>query len=78
LINALPDNSSVNMVKHATIDEAVFYVVRAEQRWNNGVVNPFLSNGSVNTFPRIGPCHESCDVINETDGVFRAVCAEYL
>jgi hypothetical protein len=32
----------------------VFYVVRAEQRWNNGVMqpNPSLSNGSVNTIPR--------------------------
>jgi hypothetical protein len=40
LINALPGNSSVNTVQHTTIDEAVFYVVRAEQRWNNGVVQP--------------------------------------
>jgi hypothetical protein len=30
----------------------VFYVVRAEQRWNSGVINPFQSNGKVNTFPR--------------------------
>jgi hypothetical protein len=29
LINALPGNGSVNMVQHAIIDEAVFYVVRA-------------------------------------------------
>jgi hypothetical protein len=29
-----------------------------------GLFNPFLSNGWVNTFPRIGPCYESDDVIN--------------
>jgi hypothetical protein len=41
LINALPGNSSVNMVQHATIDEAFFfYVVCVEQRWNNGVMQP--------------------------------------
>jgi hypothetical protein len=40
LINALPGNSSVSTVQHATIDEAVFYVVRAEQLWNNGVIEP--------------------------------------
>jgi hypothetical protein len=28
------------MVQHATIDEAVFYVVRAEQQWNNGIMQP--------------------------------------
>jgi hypothetical protein len=38
LINALPGNSSLNTVQHATIYEAVFYVVRAEQRWNNGLM----------------------------------------
>jgi hypothetical protein len=31
LINSLPGNSSVNTVQHATIDEAGFYVVGAEQ-----------------------------------------------
>jgi hypothetical protein len=40
LINAMSGNSCVNTVQHATIDEAVFYVVRAEQRWNNGVMQP--------------------------------------
>jgi hypothetical protein len=40
LINALPGNSSGNTVQHATIDEAVFYVARVEQRWNNGVMQP--------------------------------------
>jgi hypothetical protein len=40
LNNTLPGNSSVNTVQHATIGEAVFYVVRAEQRWNNGVMQP--------------------------------------
>jgi hypothetical protein len=36
----------------------VFYVVRAEQRWNNGVMHPFLNNGSVNTFPRKRWCQQ--------------------
>jgi hypothetical protein len=40
LINVLPGNSSVNTVQHATVDEAVLYVVREEQRWNNGVMQP--------------------------------------
>jgi hypothetical protein len=40
LINSLPGNSSVNTVQHATLNEAVFYVVRAEQQWNNGVMQP--------------------------------------
>jgi hypothetical protein len=40
LINALPGNSSVNMVQHATIDGAVFCVIRAQQRWKNGVMQP--------------------------------------
>jgi hypothetical protein len=31
----------------------------------------------VNTFPRIGPCSESEDVISSRDGVFRGVCARY-
>jgi hypothetical protein len=48
----------------------VFYVVRAEQRWIMGLSYPFLRNGSVNTFPRIGPCYECGDVINR-NGVFR-------
>jgi hypothetical protein len=53
LTNALPGNSSLNTVQHAIIHEAVFYVVRAEQRWNNGVMQPVsLSKGSVNTLPR--------------------------
>jgi hypothetical protein len=40
LIKALPGNSYVNMVQHATIDESLFYVVRAEQRWNNRIMQP--------------------------------------
>jgi hypothetical protein len=43
-----------------------------------GFCSPLLGNGSVNIFPRIGPCHESGDVINNGDGVFRGVCAECL
>jgi hypothetical protein len=43
-----------------------------------GLCNPPLGNGSVNTFPRIGPGYESGDVINNIDGVFRGVCAECL
>jgi hypothetical protein len=56
----------------------VFYAVRSDQRWKTGLYNPFLSNGSVNTFPRIGPCYENGDVISNRDGVFRGVCAECL
>jgi hypothetical protein len=43
-----------------------------------GLCNPFLSNGSVNTFPHIGRCYESSEVINNRDGVFLGVCAECL
>jgi hypothetical protein len=32
MINTLPGSRSINTVQHATIDEAVFYVLRAEQR----------------------------------------------
>jgi hypothetical protein len=38
LINALPGNSSVNTVQHATIDEAVFYVVFSLSNSRNGVL----------------------------------------
>jgi hypothetical protein len=64
LINPLPGNSSVNTVQHATIDEGVFYVVRAKQRWNNGVMQPVSKQ-------RLGK-----DI--DTDGDFRGVCAECL
>jgi hypothetical protein len=40
--------------------------------------NPVLGNGSVNTFPRVGPCYESGEVINNRDGVFCGVHAEEL
>jgi hypothetical protein len=36
--------------------------------------NPFLSNGPVNTFPLIGPCYESGNIINNRDGVFYGLC----
>jgi hypothetical protein len=67
LINPLPGNSSVNTVKHATRDEAVFTMSSAYT-----LCNPFLSNGSVNTFRVSG------DVINNKDGVFRRIRAECL
>jgi hypothetical protein len=52
LINALPGNSSVNTVQHATIDETVFSVSSAPSRGGTtGLRNPFLSKGSVNTLP---------------------------
>jgi hypothetical protein len=38
LINALPGNSSVNTVQHATIDEAVFSVARAKLSAGNGAM----------------------------------------
>jgi hypothetical protein len=76
-INTLPDNSSVNPAHHATIDEVVFPMSSALSRsGTTGLCNPFLSNGLVNTFPRIGPYYESGDVINNRDGVFCGVCAE--
>jgi hypothetical protein len=40
------------------------------------LIKALPGNRSVNTFPRIGPCHESGDVINNRDGVFHWVCAE--
>jgi hypothetical protein len=53
LINALPGNSFVNTVQHATIDEAVFSMSSAPSSGGTtGLCNPFLSNGSVNTLPR--------------------------
>jgi hypothetical protein len=77
--NALPGNSSVNTVQHAIIDGAMFSMSSAPSiGGTTGLCNPLLGNGSVNTFPRIGPCHESGDVINSRDDVFRGVCAECL
>jgi hypothetical protein len=37
LINALPDNSSVNMIQHATMDEAVFYMWSTPSNNNEAV-----------------------------------------
>jgi hypothetical protein len=52
LINALSHDSSVNMVQHATVDEAVFSMLSAPgSGGTTGLCNPFLSNGSVNTLP---------------------------
>jgi hypothetical protein len=56
----------------------VFYIVRPSSSGTTGLCSPFLSNGSVNTFPCIGQCYESGDVINNRDYVFRGVCAECL
>jgi hypothetical protein len=45
-INALPGNSSVNTVHHATIDEAVFSMSSAPSSGGTtGLCNPFLNNG---------------------------------
>jgi hypothetical protein len=53
LINALPGNTSVNTVQHATIDEAVFSMSSSPISGGmTGLCNPFLSNDSVNTVPR--------------------------
>jgi hypothetical protein len=53
LINAFPGNSSVNTVQYATIYEAVFSMSSAPSSGGKtGLCNPFLSNGSVDTFPR--------------------------
>jgi hypothetical protein len=79
LINTLPGNSSVNVVQHATIDEVVFSMSSTLSSGGiTGLCNPFLSNGSVNTFPHIGLCYESGDVINNRDSVFHGVCAEFI
>jgi hypothetical protein len=79
LINALPGNSSVNTVKHATMDKDVFSMSSAPSSGGTtGLCNPLLNNGSVNTFPRIEPCYESGDVISNRDGVFRGVFADCL
>jgi hypothetical protein len=79
LINALSGNSSVNIVQHATIYEAVFSMSSEPSSGGTaGLCNPVLGNGSVNTFPRVGPWYESGDVITNIDGVFRGVRAEQL
>jgi hypothetical protein len=79
LINALSGNSSVSTVQHTTIDKDVFSMSSAPRSGGRtGLCNPLLGNGSVNTFPRIGPCYESGDFINNRDGVFRGVRAEEL
>jgi hypothetical protein len=68
LINALP--GSVNTAQHVTMNEAVFSVSSAPSSGGTTeLCNPLLSNGSVNTFPRVGPCYETGDVINNREGV---------
>jgi hypothetical protein len=78
LINALSDNSPVNMVQHATIDEAVCSMSLGPSSGRTmELCKPLLGNWSVNTFLHNGPCYESGDVIN-TNGVFCGVRAEEL
>jgi hypothetical protein len=72
-IKALPGNSSVNTVQHATINEAVFSMSSSPSSGGTtGLSNPFLSNDSLNTL------RGSSDVCNKSDGVFRGVCTECL
>jgi hypothetical protein len=53
LINALPGNSSVNKVQHATIDEAVFSTSSAlSSGETTGLCNPLLGTEEVHTLPR--------------------------
>jgi hypothetical protein len=53
LINALPGNSYVNTVRHATIGEAVSSVsFTPSSGGTTELCNPFLSNDSVNTLLR--------------------------
>jgi hypothetical protein len=67
------------MVQHATIDEAVFSMWSGPSSGRTlGLCNQLLGTGSVNTFPRIGPCYESGDVMNNRVGVLSGVCAECL
>jgi hypothetical protein len=50
----------------------VFYVVRAEQWWNNRVMQPICKQQLGKHF------QVSSDIIKNRDGVFCGVCAEYL
>jgi hypothetical protein len=68
-----------SLLGYGTIDETVFSKRSAPNNSRiTGLCNPFLCNGCVSTFPRIGPCYENCDIINNRDGVFLGVCVEYL
>jgi hypothetical protein len=69
----------VNTVQYAIIDGAVFSMSSTPNSGGTaGLCKAFISNGSVNTFPRICPCYESGDIINSRDGVFRGVCVDCL
>jgi hypothetical protein len=53
LINALPGNSSLNTVQHATTNESVFSMSsEPSSGGTTGLCNPFLSNVFLNTLPR--------------------------
>jgi hypothetical protein len=76
LINALPGNISVNTVQDAKIYGAVFSMSSGPSSGGTtGLCYLFLGNGSVNTFPRIGPYYGNGDVIDNRDTVFCGVCA---
>jgi hypothetical protein len=55
----------VNTSKYATVQGKFFSMQSAlSNSRTTELCNPFLSNGSANIFPRIGPYYESGDVIN--------------
>jgi hypothetical protein len=78
LINALPGNSSANTVQHEAIDDAVFSTSSAPRSGGTkGLYNPLLGNGSVNTFPQIGPRYESRVLIKEVNAEGSSVQGSY-
>jgi hypothetical protein len=59
------------MVQHATVDEVVLCVLpESSSGGTTGLYNPLLGKGLIDIFPRIGPCFESSDIINNRGGVF--------
>jgi hypothetical protein len=74
LIDALPGNSSVNTVQHATIDGGSFL---CSPRWaaverDYAPVSKERLGKHISSYQT---CYEIGDIINNRDGVFRGVCA---
>jgi hypothetical protein len=58
LIKTLPDNGSLNTFQYAPIEGKLFSTWSAPSKSRTtALCSPFLGNGSVNTFPFIGPCY---------------------
>jgi hypothetical protein len=77
LVNKFPRRQILgkqSVLDNARDDEAVFSMRSAPSNSKiTGLWNKFLSNGSINIFPRAGHCYESGDVINNRDDVFHVV-----